>query len=148
MVAVIVAAYLVTKYISKRGGHAKSRHMRILDRMMLGKDKHIVLIEIGDRNLLIGVTNLTINILGDIEGETLGSGPQESEGSAQKGFMSQMRDFFINMKDAPGNLNKARMEARKPRDFKAFEEDDFLSRMDDAIQRRKDHIAGQDKEGE
>ena len=149
MIAVIAAAYFATKYLSGKGRRLKSRHIRIIDRMILGRDKHIMLIEVGDKNLLIGITNQTINVLERIDGQTLKSETNETAGSAQKGFASQLRDFINNIKDAPDNLNKARMEAKSERKSKkSSDEDDYLSQMDDAIQRRKGHIAGRDKERE
>lgn len=146
MVAVIAGAYVATKYIAGKGGSAKSRHIRIIDRMMLGRDKHIVLIEVGDRNLLIGVTNQSINMLGDISGETLKNRQNKNDETAQKQkcFASQLRDFMVYVKDAPGNLRKARMEDGKAR-YSSARDDDYLARMDEAIQKRKTHIDGRDK---
>ena len=146
MIVVIIGAYLATKYIAGKGGRAKSRHIRMIDRMTLGRDKHILLIEIGGKKLLIGITNQSINVLGDIDGETIKSEQKENAQSAQRGFAAQMRDFFVNMKDAPGNLSKARAEAKKPRYSKTFDEDDYLARMDEAMQRRKNHGSGRDEE--
>jgi flagellar protein FliO/FliZ len=146
MIAILVAAYFTTKYISGKGAHLKSRNIRMVDRMMIGKDKHIVLIEVGDKNLLIGVTNQAINVLGDIDGGTL-KFKSETKSSEQKGFTSQLKDFIVRMKDAPGNLNKARAEAKKTtRQPKKIYEDDFLSRMDEAMQRRKSRTDSDDGE--
>ncbi len=136
MVAIIVAAYLATKYLTRKSGAAKSRQMRILDRMMLGKDKHIVLLEVGDKNLLIGVTNQQINVLGDIDGETLKSKQSESAETGQKGFGTKLRDFAIRMKNAPSDLNKARSQGSAPWP-KRNDDFDYLRRMDEAIERRK-----------
>ena len=149
MIAVIVAAYIVTKYLSGKGRRLKSRHIRIVDRMILGRDKHIVLIEVGDKNLLLGITNQTINVLGHFDGQTFKSETDETTAPAQKGFASHLRDFIINIKDAPDNLNKSRMEAKTVRKSKKSpDEDDYLSRMDDMIQKRENHMADQDKESE
>lgn len=135
MVAIIVGAYFATKYLTRKSGAAKSRQMRILDRMMLGRDKHIVLLEVGGKNLLIGVTNQQINVLGDIDGEALKQKQSESSEAEQKGFGSKLRDFAIRMKNAPSDLNKARQggsaQPRRNDDF------DYLRRMDEAIERRK-----------
>lgn len=144
MIAVIVAAYLATKYLSQRGRKANGRQMRMVDRMALGKDKHIMLIAVGDKNLLIGVTNQTINVLGDIDGSTLQTQQGAEKASASKGFASSVRDFLVNMKNAPVDLNKARAAAQKTQWPK---ESDYLSRMDDAIQKRKNSAGGYDKEG-
>lgn len=144
MIAVIVAAYWATKFISKKGSKAKSQQMRMVDRMALGKDKHIVLIEVGDRNLLIGVTNQAINVLGDIDGAALQNQKSTESASAPLGFASSVRDFLVNMKNAPANLNKARAEAKKTSWPK---EEDYLNRMDEAIQKRKNQADNYDKEG-
>ena len=102
------------------------------------------LIEVGDKNLLIGVTNQSINVLGDIDGETLKIKQTEIKTSAQKGFGARMRDFIIHMKDAPKNLRMARNEAKMDRPAKVSG-DDYLARMDDAIQRRRSRITGGDR---
>lgn len=154
MAAVLVAAYVATKYLAGRGRNPQSRHIRILDRMMLGRDKHIVLVEVGDKNLLIGVTNQSISVLGDIDGDSLAAAPQDT-GTAQRGVATQLRDFVIRMKDAPSALKKARTEAKKTRTGakkapKATmrNENDYLARIDDAIQRRKDRMTGRNGEDE
>jgi|AGTN01.2.fsa_nt_gi flagellar biosynthetic protein FliO len=147
MIAILAGAYFTTKFIAGKGNRVKSRNIRMIDRMMVGKDKQIVLIEVGDKNLLIGVTNQAINVLGDIDGETL-TAQSESGASAQKGFASQLKDFILRMKDAPGNLNKARAEAKKDKWPREMYEDDYLSRMDEAIQKRKGRPDGHDGEGQ
>jgi flagellar protein FliO/FliZ len=148
MIVVIVAAYIATKYLSGKGRHMKSRHIRILDRMIMGRDKHIVLIEVGDKKLLIGITNQTINVLGDIDTQSLKEEPEKPAGTKQKGFASHLHDWMIHFKDAPANFDKARKQAKKTYSSAATEQEDYLSRMDDAMQRRKDHMSGRDKENQ
>jgi len=141
MIAVIVAAYVATRYLAGKGRRVQSRHIRVLDRMMLARDKHIALIEVGDKNLLIGVTNQSINVLGDIDGDSLKIEQNTGELTAQKGFMSRLRDFIMRMKDAPSDLKMARREADAARRQKT-DKDDYLARMDDAIQRRRTRLSG------
>ena len=145
MIAVIVAAYVATRYLAGKGRRVQSRHIRVLDRMMLARDKHIALIEVGDKNLLIGVTNQSINVLGDIDGDSLKIEQNTGELTAQKGFISRLRDFIIRMKNAPNDLSKARRQAKKTRQPKV-DRDDYLSRMDDAIQRRKSRMSAEGDE--
>ena len=148
MIAVIVAAYLAARFLSGKGRRLKSHHIRMLDRMMLGRDKHVVLIEVGNKKLLIGITNQAINVLGDIDGETLKEPTDKTTGAQQKGFASHLRDFMTNFKDAPANFEKARKQAKKTHPSEAPPEDDYLGRMDDAIRRRKSRMAERDKESE
>ena len=93
---------------------------------------------------MIGVTNQAITVLGDIDGETLRSEQNTVELSAHKGFASRLRDFIIHMKDAPNNLRMARREAKKERRPKA-DHDDYLARMDEAIQRRRNRMAARNE---
>ncbi len=148
MIAVIVAAYIATKYLSGKGRQLKSHHIRVLDRMIMGRDKHIVLIEVGDKKLLIGITNQTINVLGDIDGETLKEETGKPAGTQQKGFASHLRDFIVNFKDAPANFDKARKQAKDANNATEPDENDYLGRMDDAIRKRKDRMAGRDEESQ
>lgn len=72
MVAILVLCYYVTKFIAKRaqgGTRAKAQgsYMRIIDRLMLAKDKYILLLEVGGRTLLIGVSNQSVTLLSELE---------------------------------------------------------------------------------
>jgi flagellar biosynthetic protein FliO len=147
LIAIIAAAYWVTKYISQKGINMQSRQMRILDRMTLGKDKHIVLIQIGDKNLLIGVTSQTINTLGDIDINTLHTQACENTTPAAKSFTQQLRDFFIRIKNAPADLNHARAQSKGAK-WSEPSGSDYLGMMDDAMQKRKKHADDFDKEGQ
>ena len=49
----------------------KSRYICMLDRMALAKDKCLYLTEVGGKYLLIGVTNQSINTLGEIDKDAL-----------------------------------------------------------------------------
>lgn len=135
MVAVLVGAYLTTKFISGKSGKLlKSRHIHVLDRLALGKDKNVVLIEVGDQTLLVGVTNQSINNLGQIDGQTLKAAKEQERVKPEKGFAQQLRDFITNAKSAQDNLRKARMQyKRRP----SSDSEDLLSRMDDAVQHRR-----------
>ena len=65
MVAVIAGAYYFTLFIGKRaaGTGGKSRIIRVIDRHVFSKDRQIVLINVGEKTYLIGITNQEIRIL-------------------------------------------------------------------------------------
>lgn len=149
LVAVLVGAYFTTRFISgKSRKMLKGRYISILDRMPLGKDKNVVLIEVGDQTLLIGVTNQSINNLGQINGEALKSVKQQSTVKESKGFAQQLRDFLINAKDAPNNLRKARMQAKAQQEKPAAHESDFLAQINEAMERRRDHMENKSEDEE
>jgi flagellar biosynthetic protein FliO len=60
-------------------GPPPSRNMRILETVSLGQGRTVHLIAVGERRLLIGVTNAQISLLDDVTGEiTPGAAPPES----------------------------------------------------------------------
>ncbi len=141
MVAVLVGAYLTTKFISGKSKRLlKSRYIHLLDRLPLGKDKNVVLIEVGNQTLLVGVTNQSISNLGEIDSEALKVIKQQNAQKPSKGFAEQLRDFIINAKGAQENLRKARMQYKSQRQGSPADESDILSRMDEAVQQRRDRM--------
>ena len=79
---VLAAAFYTTKFVARRpqvGG--KGRHMQILERLPLGKDKFLAIIEVGGQYMLVGVSGQTVNlvsILPDTFGESLADVRQQS----------------------------------------------------------------------
>jgi len=148
MVAVLVGAYVMTKYFSKKARRTiKSRHICVLDRMALAKDKSLYLAEVGGKCLLIGVTNQNINTLGEIDKNALEDLSEASSGVGEAGFFSKTASFFSNAKNAQSDLAKARMqykeqkrEGEKPGNRPS--DDDILERMNQAIEQRQNRANG------
>jgi flagellar biosynthetic protein FliO len=149
MVAVLVGAYVLTKYFSKKSRRMiKSRHICVLDRMALAKDKSLYLAEVGGKCLLIGVTNQNINTLGEIDKEALDSASEASSGAGEAGIFGKAASFFSGAKSAQADLAKARMmykeqkrEGAKP-GSRPSDEDDILERMNRAIEQRQNKNGG------
>ncbi|MBE6033275.1 flagellar biosynthetic protein FliO [Aminipila sp.] len=72
VVAVIYLSYIFSKYValgaSKMSG---TRYMRVVDRMALGQDKMMIIVQIGDKYFLAGVTSQNVQILKELSGEDL-----------------------------------------------------------------------------
>lgn len=65
--AVLFIAYLATKFLGPKMSHmGASKHIRIIDRVFLGNDKSICIIQVGKRFFLIGVTNHHIGDISEI----------------------------------------------------------------------------------
>ncbi len=78
---ILYLSYLASKYIGKgmsRGGN--SRYMRVIDQLMLGQDRHIAVIQVGGKYLLVGVTAGQISILSEVKDEELFPLAPEGEG--------------------------------------------------------------------
>lgn len=148
MAAVLVAAYLTTKFLAQKSRRMNSRHIRMRDSMMIGRDKHIAVIEVGGKTLLIGITGQSINVLADIDANELKEAQSEKGEPGTKGFAVRAAGFFVRMKDAPKNLGAARTQMKQARREKPADDGDFLSQMNEAIKRRKDRADEQGGEDE
>lgn len=150
MVAVLVGAYMMTKYFSKKTRRMmKSRHISVLDRMALAKDKSLYLAEIGGKCILIGVTNQSINSLGEIDKEALGELEEASSGSGEGSVFGKAVSFFSNAKNAQSEFAKARMQYQEQKKEGARpgsrpSEADVLEQMSRAIEQRKNRTGGGD----
>ena len=72
VILIIYLSYLVSKYIGRglaRGN--SSKYMRLIDQITLGQDRHIAIVQIGDKYLLVGITSGQINVLSEIDDEAL-----------------------------------------------------------------------------
>ncbi|MFZ5975314.1 MAG: flagellar biosynthetic protein FliO [Bacillota bacterium] len=89
-IAVLVAAYFTAKYFSKRSlKAARSRHMRVTDRLPLSRDKTVYLVKVGDEHYLLGATNQQISVLGKPEIEEDEDAGDRKHGSSFAAFMAK-----------------------------------------------------------
>lgn len=90
VVAVIYLSYIFSKYMAIGGSRMSgAKYMRIVDRMMLGQDKMIAIVQIGTSYYLAGVTSQNVQILKELEGEEL----IEMEPTAQMASFQSMDSF-------------------------------------------------------
>jgi len=132
MAAVLVAAYLATRFLAQRGKKLSSRHIRLRDSVMIGRDRHLAIVEAGDKTLLIGITGQSINALAELDPKALEQDDVSLPGQGAKGAAG----FLSRLRGAPEALAKARAEARRSRRKHIEDEEDYLSMMDEAIKRR------------
>lgn len=64
---VLIAAYFFTKFIGFKMSHSNAnKHIKVLDRVFLGNDKFICIIQIGIRFFVIGITNHHIELISEL----------------------------------------------------------------------------------
>lgn len=72
VVLIIYLSYLVSKYIgtglNKSGS---SRYMRLVDQITMGQDRHIAIVQVSGKYLLLGITGGQINVLSELQDEDL-----------------------------------------------------------------------------
>ena len=68
VVVVIVGLLFLRKYLLTRLGTVKNgSYMRVLDRLVISQDKQIVLVELKNKILLVGITQQRIEALAEID---------------------------------------------------------------------------------
>lgn len=64
---VLIAAYFFSKFIGFKMSHSNAnKHIKVLDRVFLGNDKFICIIQIGIRFFVIGITNHHIELISEL----------------------------------------------------------------------------------
>jgi len=81
MILVFVGAYYATRFIGKHNSMqgSSSREMRVIDRLTLGRDQHLLIVEAGDKVLLLGVSPQRIDNLAELSKETFANLPPVRE---------------------------------------------------------------------
>lgn len=126
MIAVIAAAYFVTKFISKKSMKlVKNRYINVCDRMNVSKDKQVVLIEVGGTYFLIGCSNNSMDTISTFEGEAFSDLENQKKAASGKGVFKGVVDFVSNAKKAQTELYNQRMQNKQ----KPKLQDDVLEKI-------------------
>ena len=105
VLAVVVLAYLFTRYVAGRGGaigvgvSGGSERFQVLARLPLGREQSAVLVKAGEKYLLLGVTASQITVLKELtrsEAETVYALPSDqpappSFGEALRSLLKQKK---------------------------------------------------------
>jgi len=96
--AILFAAHFVTKWIALRSvpGSAAARgdeRLRVLGRVGLGRDCQAVVLQMGERCLLLGVTPASITLLRELDEEETArwTGGEEQETIAPPSFLEALQ---------------------------------------------------------
>lgn len=69
IILIIAASYYVTKYVATKaaGTRGKSRDIRIKSSVTLGRDRQLIIAEIGEKAYLLGVTPQHVELVDKLE---------------------------------------------------------------------------------
>ena len=69
MLLIFVGAYYASKLMGKQYSMqaATSSNIRVVDRLMLGRDRYLLIVEVGDKTLLLGVSPERIETLAELD---------------------------------------------------------------------------------
>ena len=78
MVAVLYLSYLFSRYLAVGASKInKSKYIKVIDRVVLGQDRMILIATIGEKYYLIGSTAQSIQILAELDDKDITEAPQE-----------------------------------------------------------------------
>lgn len=96
-ILIIIAAYYTTKFIATKSTNiTKSKHINIIERMPLSKDKWLFLIEINKEIFLLGVTTNNINIIHSFSADELEKICDDQNNFKQQTPFSKYMDIFMH----------------------------------------------------
>ena len=88
--AVIYLSYIFSKYVALGANKLSgAKYMRVVDRMMMGQDKMMMIVQVGGDYFLTSVTSQNVQILKELSGEDL----IELDSTPQVLPMQQMATF-------------------------------------------------------
>ena len=87
---ILYLSYVASKYVGKSANiNQKSRYMRVIDKIVVGQDRYIAIVQIGIKYFLVGIASGQVNILSEVQEDDLVQiNPTENTGKE-----------YINFKD-------------------------------------------------
>lgn len=105
IVAVLFVTYYGTRWITARADKmSQSKYMNVVDRIMLGQNKYLAIVEISGRYYLLSVADSNISIIKELDALALnennrGTGTEES-------FAGVFSKIIGNLKNNSGSADK------------------------------------------
>ncbi|MEA4889092.1 MAG: flagellar biosynthetic protein FliO [Clostridiaceae bacterium] len=106
-VLVLAATFYTTKFVARRsqiGG--KGRHMQILERLPLGKDKFLAIIEVGGQYMLVGISGQNINLISVLPDTFTGPDPVRQRQSPLNNPFQAMMEQLLQKSGRNGSAEK------------------------------------------
>ncbi len=72
VVLIIYLSYVCSKYVGRgMNRNGNSHYMRMIDRLAVGQDRSLAVVQVGEKYLLVGVTPEQVNLLKELSEEDL-----------------------------------------------------------------------------
>lgn len=96
IVVVIYLSYLFSKYVAVGASRINAaKYMKVVDRLALGQDKLIVILQIGEQYYLASVTSQSVQILKELSSEDLiEMKPAQSGGFQAISFKNTLQNYL------------------------------------------------------
>ena len=94
---ILFLSYVFSKYIG-RGvmGYSSSSNIKVVDRIILGQDKSLAIVKVGNKYYLIGISSAGINMLNEVSPDDLQNIEQINKFDENK--IPQFKNIFAEVK--------------------------------------------------
>ncbi len=105
---VILLTYWSCRWLAKRMGAPRATaHLRVVDRLMLGQDRFLVIVQVQERYLLLGVTGHQINQICELD-DSFGATVAQEPLATEKTFASYFNTWL--QKGLQGNKGAGKQD--------------------------------------
>ncbi len=96
-IIVLALAYLMARLVgTKFAGYTSGKYMKVIDRIFLGRDKWVCVIQVGNQYYIVGITGQNMEFLGQIsQQELIPLYSEEANGS----FAKLLGNYLKKLKD-------------------------------------------------
>jgi len=96
-VIILALAYLAARFTgAKLAGYTTGRYIKVIDRIFLGRDKWVCLIQVGNQYYLVGITGQNMEFLGQVSQQDLIPLHSEEESGS---FARLLGNYLKKLKD-------------------------------------------------
>lgn len=95
LILVVALAYWATKFLAGRFGFSQARHIKVAESLLLGPNRHLYLLLVGGKILLVGSTEHGISLLREFEDSQLREELLKSADSGQTSPTGRFASMII-----------------------------------------------------
>lgn len=103
VIGLIVLTYVSARWLNRRVNLSGSRSIKVLEKAVIGQDKTLAVVQIGEKLMLLGITDGHIDKLSDLDKEDITAPPApEAGGSFMENLKKAAREQFTGRADGGG----------------------------------------------
>lgn len=91
IIGLIFLTYYASRWLNRRVSQSGTRSIRILERSMFGQDKSLVIVKVGGKIMLLGVTAHYIEKISDLDEEDIAEALRTAEAPIAGPFLENLR---------------------------------------------------------
>lgn len=106
VILVLALAYWCTVLMKKQWVKSSvSSNIKVLEQISVGQDRRILLLNVGEHNYLVGVSQAGIQLVAEVDGDYQAAQPPQPEATAQPAFGAILEKYLsLHQKKKGGDL--------------------------------------------